>query len=242
MEESEVMCECCGGDCKLCQGALSDSSEKSGGFIELPEEITKMHIFETEDKNGRKVDCLYVNDKYVIIPTDDPKKPFKRLDDMNKDTKELLEAYNKISSTFDDFTQLIRRRVGYESWPAHCRIAGVDEGLLGPAAKPGEHISVKMSPSPEPVAIPDQSNIIDLSNVLPRMIISRVEDFGRAQEKLKNVLDCELFENNNKHNPFWHNDDPEVADKLDDIRMKLSCLSDNLWDLWSVLRNEDREI
>ena len=43
----------------------------------------------------------------------------------------LLEAYQKISDTFDDFTQLMRSRTPYESCPEHCKIARVSEDLMG---------------------------------------------------------------------------------------------------------------
>lgn len=44
---------------------------------------------------------------------------------------EVLEAYQKISDTFDDFTQLMRKRIPYEEWPERLKIAGVSDSLKG---------------------------------------------------------------------------------------------------------------
>jgi hypothetical protein len=42
---------------------------------------------------------------------------------------EVLEAYQKISDTFDEFTKLIRSRIPYENWPDHCKVAGLNKDL-----------------------------------------------------------------------------------------------------------------
>lgn len=73
----------------------------------------------------------------------------------------------------------------------------------------------------------------------PSAVISRLEDFGRAQQKLKSILDDEIFENLSKHDPYWDSTHESEADRLHDIRCKLNCLSDNLWDLWAILRKEE---
>ena len=69
-------------------------------------------------------------------------------------------------------------------------------------------------------------------------MIDRVEDIGRARQKLKSILDTEMFDNLSKHNPYWESKDEEMSEKLYDIRMSLACLNDNLWDLWAILNNE----
>lgn len=217
---------------------------------------------------------------------------------------EILEAYQKISDTFDDFTQLMRRRVPYESWPPHCKIAGVNEDLG--CIKPGEHIQLKIGPTPAPMPIPDfpkemidlcrkpidnlekiilegwwkvqstcrpdesframlkvmmqwkiyleardkkqeaHGNIWDIlkaqgmdpTKAFPMAMMSRLEDLGRAHNKLKDILDSELFENVSEHSPYWHSDHILEEKKLDDLREKISCLNDNLWDLMQILRTE----
>lgn len=153
---------------------------------------------------------------------------------------EILEAYQKISDTFDDFTQLMRSRVPYESWPKHCQIAGINPDLLGPAnigcSPPGSKIN-GFDKRPEMVPIPDFTN--PTSNQLEDKMISRIKDMGRAQERLKMILDDEIFETLSKHNTYWHSKYEPESDKLDDLRRKFSCLSDNLWDIMGILRTEE---
>ena len=114
---------------------------------------------------------------------------------------EILEAYQKISDTFDDFTQLMRSRVPYEEWPKHCQIAGINP----------------------------------TSNQLEDKMISRIKDMGRVQERLKAILDDEIFDTLSKHNPYWDSKHEPECDKLDDLRRKFSCFQDNLWDIMGIL-------
>ena len=75
------MCECCGGDCSLC-----------GGYrhIDLPEPITKVYVREVVDKDGCRLEEMIVNDKWKIIATGDPSKPFRRED---MDEQELTKDF-----------------------------------------------------------------------------------------------------------------------------------------------------
>jgi len=70
-------------------------------------------------------------------------------------------------------------------------------------------------------------------------LVSRMADIGRAQERITNILDDEIFRNLSKHNPYWHSEHDIEADKLHDVRCKLSCMMDNLWDLWSILKKDE---
>ncbi len=45
-------------------------------------------------------------------------------------SNEILEAYQLISNTFDDFTQLMRSRIPFAQWPDHCRVPGIMVELL----------------------------------------------------------------------------------------------------------------
>ena len=142
---------------------------------------------------------------------------------------EVLEAYAKISDTFDSFTQLMRSRVPVEEWPKDLQgIAGVSEELLGKSNQ--QVLTVSHCPPPEPKQM-------DLS--LPCAMISRIEDLGRAQHKLKMILDIDILNNLSKHDPYWNSDHEFECNKLHQIRIKLSCLSDELWDLWTILRKEE---
>jgi len=304
------MCECCNGDCKLCGGY---------GHIDFPEPITKVVVREVVDKDGCRLEELIINDKWKMEEDSNLNPPYRyvrmKMQPLNEAYKnEILEAYQKISDTFDDFTQLMRKRVPYEQWPDHCKIAGVSEHLLGPASpdfgctKPGEHIQVKIGATPKGIPIPDfqeelfkpsgdcakdleecirlgwkyvqsdcrpdesframlrvmirwmayleaqkkktecQDNIwdvmkargLDPMKAFPIAAISRLEDFGRAQERLKNILDEDIF-HKSAFDPLWTSENPEFDQKLDDLRVKISCLEDNLWDLMAILRKEGEE-
>lgn len=217
------MCECCGGDCRLCS--------PDPGFVEFPETVTSVVV---------EKDYILVNEKYKMIPTKNPESPFRieMKQPLNEAYEnEILEAYQKISDTFDDFTQLMRKRVPYESWPKHCQIAGINPDLLGPADPPGTHIQQRFDKPPVPMPIPDFTE--RTSNQLEDKMISRIKDMGRAQERLKMILDDEIFDTLSKHNTYWHSIHEPESDKLDDLRRKFSCLSDNLWDIMGILRTEE---
>ncbi len=77
---------------------------------------------------------------------------------------------------------------------------------------------------------------------LPEMMIERVQDIGKAQAKLKSILDYEIFDSLSKHNEEWHHPDPDVHDRLQVKRMEINCMRDDLWDLWAILRKEDEEL
>ena len=82
-----------------------------------------------------------------------------------------------------------------------------------------------------------EDNVINLN--FPKAMIDRIEDFGRAQERLKLVLGHELFDNLSKHNPYWESEHDVESEKLYDVRCKLGCILDNLWDVWAVLKRDE---
>lgn len=77
------------------------------------------------------------------------------------------------------------------------------------------------------------------NNEIGFKLICRLEDLGRAQEKLKTILDEDIFDGLGKYDPYWKHEDPEVDEKLCNIRCQIACLLDNLWDLWAILRKEE---
>ncbi len=151
---------------------------------------------------------------------------------------DLLEAYEKISETFEGFTQLMRSKVPYESWPKHLQIGGINPDLLGPAYPPGTHIKLTGSHMP-PIFMQIPEYTEHTSNQLEENMISRIEDIGRAQEKLKMILDNDIFDMTSKHNMYWKSEDPIQAEKLDYLRRKFVSLNDDLNDLWGILRKEE---
>ncbi len=151
---------------------------------------------------------------------------------------EVLEAYQKISDTFDDFTQLMRKRVPYEQWPDHCKIAGVSEDFGCPP--PGTKIK-GFDKTPQMIPIPDLTDHTSNLIMIIDRLVYRIIDLGRVEEKIKNILDDEIFDTLSKHNPYWDSKHDLEADKLDDLRRKFSCLQDNLWDIMAILQKEREE-
>ena len=47
--------------------------------IQFTEPITKIDVTETLSKDGNDIECLVINDKWKIVPTDNPDKPFKKV-------------------------------------------------------------------------------------------------------------------------------------------------------------------
>jgi hypothetical protein len=78
------------------------------------------------------------------------------------------------------------------------------------------------------------------SNELPlgSAIVDAIVRLGRAQEKLKNILQEHLDDRYSKHDPNWDSEYEREANLLDDARLKLNCLHDSLWDLMGILQPE----
>lgn len=76
---------------------------------------------------------------------------------------------------------------------------------------------------------------------LGRELVNCLQDMGRAYEKLKSSLDSELFNDLSKHNPYWESAHEPESDKLYDIRCRLSCLSDTLWDVVGLLDHREED-
>jgi len=79
------------------------------------------------------------------------------------------------------------------------------------------------------------------SNQLENKIISRIKDLVRVQERIKAILDDEIFDTLSKHNAYWHSEFDLESDKLDDLLRKFSCMNDNLWDIMGILRDQENE-
>jgi hypothetical protein len=71
----------------------------------------------------------------------------------------------------------------------------------------------------------------------PSAVIDRLKDIGKAESRLERILDDDMLNTTSKHNPYWDHPDEAVSDKLEDIRISLRCLSDNLWDVMQILLN-----
>jgi len=79
----------------------------------------------------------------------------------------------------------------------------------------------------------------DCQGCVGEKLIDGIIRIGRAQQMLTHLLDDGIFENLSKHNNYWNSEDEVDGDKLFDVRMKLSCLKDNLWELMAILQPGD---
>lgn len=134
---------------------------------------------------------------------------------------EVLEAYSKISDTFDEFTQLMRKRIPYEEWPERLQIAGISDALKSEYEQGS------------------RKHIPEHDNALEQAIIRKIQSIGSAHTQLKSILESPLFEHLSKHDPYWNSDSEEIADKLYEIRCQINCLHDNLWDTISTLVGDE---
>jgi hypothetical protein len=69
-------------------------------------------------------------------------------------------------------------------------------------------------------------------------VVDAIVRIGRAQERLRMILNEFLPDSYSKHDPNWHSEFDREGDLLDDARRKFNCLHDNLWDLMAILQPE----
>ncbi len=79
----------------------------------------------------------------------------------------------------------------------------------------------------------------ETSSQLEAKIISKIKDLGRIQERIQAILNDEIFIDLSKHNSYWHSEFDLESRKLHSLRIKFSCLSDNLWDIMGILRDQE---
>lgn len=71
-------------------------------------------------------------------------------------------------------------------------------------------------------------------NTFPKEILRRIQDLGRIEEKLKHLTHQEIFDDLSKHNPYWESTDEVASEKLYDIRMQLSYILEQLYEITSI--------
>jgi len=76
---------------------------------------------------------------------------------------------------------------------------------------------------------------------LPSRMVDTVIRLGRSQQYLKNLMETDLFINLSKHEPHWNSENPDQSDFLEDKRIGISCLQDNLWTLSEILNGTNDE-
>jgi hypothetical protein len=67
-------------------------------------------------------------------------------------------------------------------------------------------------------------------------IVEAIIRLGRAQEKLKTILETHLDQTISKHDPQWHSEYERENDQLYEARCKLNCLHDDLWNLMAIIQ------
>ena len=73
-----------------------------------------------------------------------------------------------------------------------------------------------------------------------KYLVKRVELLGKIEILLKNVLQNPAFENLSKHNPYWGSgDEEEDADSLDETRLRLSFIEQQLCDIMELIYHDE---
>ncbi len=72
-------------------------------------------------------------------------------------------------------------------------------------------------------------------------IIKNIMKWGKAQYLLQELINNEIFDSQflSKHNPYFHSEDDELADKLDDLRRKFVFIQDKLSDIIQMIEIDD---
>ena len=70
-----------------------------------------------------------------------------------------------------------------------------------------------------------------------------IMQWGKAQHLLDELMRNEIFDCHfiSKHNPYFHSDNEELADKLDDLRRKIIFIYDQLSDIREAIEIEEEE-
>ena len=71
-------------------------------------------------------------------------------------------------------------------------------------------------------------------------ILSKLKDLGRIEERLKTILDMDIFDRLNKYDSFWSNDN-EAGDRLYDMRSVLMGIEQELWDIVELINRDYNE-
>lgn len=235
------MCECCGGDCKLCGKEMEEKDifkaykEMSDKFDEFTQAMRARHTNLGCDAPGTDITGRFIKvPEFIPIPDletiirPEPPKNFPKsfleevffceesLESCLEDGWSHIQPSNRPDESFRAMVKIISKWKMYLE--ARDKKEEADKKIIDGMKARGVDVDAKMSEA----------------------ILNRLQDIGRAQQKLKSILDEDLLEQHSKHYPYWHTDDLEVAnDRLHDLRCKLNCLSDNLWDLWTILRKEE---
>jgi hypothetical protein len=73
---------------------------------------------------------------------------------------------------------------------------------------------------------------------LATILLDRLRVLGRIHEKLLKLMQEDLFDSLNKHNPYWHDENEATSEKLHDVRCKVCMINDQIHEIWALLEEE----
>ena len=62
-----------------------------------------------------------------------------------------------------------------------------------------------------------------------------IQDRGRIDKTLLTLTEDEIFDDLSKHNPYFHSEHEVEAEKLEELRWKLSHIHEKLWEVISII-------
>lgn len=62
---------------------------------------------------------------------------------------------------------------------------------------------------------------------------------GRAQQKIRDVMETLEIRSYSKHDVFWDPNDAEIRDTLEDVRLYIARLNEQMNDLHNLLWDDD---
>ncbi len=71
-------------------------------------------------------------------------------------------------------------------------------------------------------------------------MLNRIEDIGRAENMIRNLMKHEVFEHDtSKHNPWWHSEHEVESEKLERLRWDVRGFDEALSEIWEVLSSKE---
>lgn len=68
--------------------------------------------------------------------------------------------------------------------------------------------------------------------------VRRLQDLGRIEERLRVLLNDNIFEYLSKHDPYWNENDSDEYDRLDECRMKFRHIQDQLYEVLEIAHGD----
>jgi hypothetical protein len=69
----------------------------------------------------------------------------------------------------------------------------------------------------------------------PAAFIRVNQNVGRVRGLIDNMLDDQIWEYTGRHNPYFHSEHLEEAERLDELRLKLSFIHEHLYEILEIL-------